>query len=591
VGEFRSPLSASLVAQARSATGLDQSVAEVNCIGQAVPVPDWGRYAADPDAVPAECAAGGPLPPGGAQALRTVALLADGFEAPRAWRASLGLERPLSQFFRLTAEVSWARGIRQYGFRDLNLAAAPAFSLDEEGGRPVYVPAGEIVPATGAVRLSGSRANPAFGQVLEARSDLETESRQLSVGLGGVVGRGILLQSSYTWQRARDQATGLRGAGSTAGDPNVPEWATSSFERRHTFTLTVTYPLSPAVEVTSVGRLSSGAPYTPLVGGDVNGDGSRNDRAFVFPAGMGSEAAEGMARLLAQASPSARQCLLAQLGRVAGRNSCTGPWQKSLDFQLNWRPNVFRLNRRLTFSVVTLNFLRGLDELLHGSAGARGWGLNPRPEGTLLYVTSFDTVSRRFNYQVNERFGATGGSATAFRQPFQIGFNVRITVGPDRVRQALDQMRARPGGMGGFGGPGAGGGPGGGMFRGAAGSPAEVAARMETLLPNPAALALEGGDSLRLDSSQTARLTVLRDSLSALVAARLDTLRREIEREGAMADPARLMGIARPRFEAARQDLVRAAEVVRGILTEEQWRRAPERLRQLSRSANRGRAN
>ena len=45
----------------------------------------------------------------------------------------------------------------------------------------------------------------------------------------------------------------------------------------------------------------SGAPYTPIVSGDINGDGSsRNDRAFIFnPATTADTAiANGMARLL-----------------------------------------------------------------------------------------------------------------------------------------------------------------------------------------------------------------------------------------------------------------------------------------------------
>ena len=94
---------------------------------------------------------------------------------------------------------------------------------------------------------------------------------------------------SYTYTSARDQSSfsgGGRSQGfsapTTAGDPNVPEWATGSFQRRHAVLATVTYPVTGALEVTSIARLSSGAPFTPLVGSDINGDGARNDRAFIF---------------------------------------------------------------------------------------------------------------------------------------------------------------------------------------------------------------------------------------------------------------------------------------------------------------------
>src|SRR5439155_1505475 len=86
-------------------------------------------------------------------------------------------------------------------------------------------------------------------------------------------------------------------------------------------------------QVIAIGRLTSGVPFTPLVGSDVNGDGARNDRALVFdPATtVDTAVANGMRALLATASPGVRTCLQSQVGRVAARNSCTGPWQPSLD--------------------------------------------------------------------------------------------------------------------------------------------------------------------------------------------------------------------------------------------------------------------
>ena len=50
------------------------------------------------------------------------------------------------------------------------------------------------------------------------------------------------------------------------------------------------------------------------------------------------------------------------IGQIAARNSCTGPWQTSLDFQINYRPDWFGFDRRLTISVLTVNFLGGLDD-------------------------------------------------------------------------------------------------------------------------------------------------------------------------------------------------------------------------------------
>src|SRR3989454_10830096 len=100
-----------------------------------------------------------------------------------------------------------------------------------------------------------------------------------------------------------------------------------------------------------------------------------------------------------------RGCLRSQLGRIAARNSCSGPWQPSLDLQLNWRPAWFGLDRRLTMSLLTVNLLGGLDEWLHGGAHLHGWGYATAPDPVLLYARGFDPATNRFRYEVNGRFG------------------------------------------------------------------------------------------------------------------------------------------------------------------------------------------
>jgi hypothetical protein len=588
VGEFRNQAPTNLIAQARAATGLGQTTAQVVCAGDGVPTPDWGQYFANPDSIPGACLSGGLPQPSGSLAAPSVAVIAPGFESPRAWRASLSVERRLTQLLRFTVEGSVARGVAQTGLTDLNLASVPRFALAAEGNRPVFVSAAAITPATGAATFGASRVDSAFSTVLLAQSNLGTSSAQLTATLGGVFGPGIVFSASYTWQRARDQQTGVRG--STAGDPNQAGWARSDFERQHNFVLTVTYPFSAALEITSVGRLTSGTPFTPMVGGDVNGDGLRNDRAYIFAPGAGSPEAQAMARLLASASPSVRGCLERQIGAVAARNSCLGPWQSTLDFQLNWRPAFWGLDHRLQISVITYNFLRGLDELLHGVNGAYGWGLQTRPDGTLLYVTGFNPATNAYAYQVNDRFGATYGSATAYRPPFQIGIQARLTIGPDRVRQALDAMRGGVrGGFAGFGGAG-------GSFGGEGGfrpqlSVDALVSRIDSVLPNPAGIALTLRDSLKLDSGQVVLLEPLRDSLAARNAVRVDSLRHALEKVGDSPSPSQLMGLMpqlRPLFQAARDDVARSIVDVHAILRDDQWAMMPAAVKSFQSNVFRG---
>src|SRR3989475_132932 len=376
VGGFRSLTPSAVYSAALAAPGLSNAEAQLVCVGAAVPTPDWTQYAQDPATIPSQCV----------DTATTVTITPHPnatvfdpeYTAPHAWRASLGVQRRVRGTYTVSVDASYARGRSQYGFRDLNLVGTPRFTLPDEANRPVFVPADSIVPATGVLSLQQSRVNPRYGQVIAIGSDLQSDSRQLTLGLGGFTARGATFQLTYTLTHARDQSSFSCCAASqgfsaptTAGDPNAREWATSSFERRHSLLGTVTYPITAAREVTAIGRLTSGVPFTPLVGSDVNGDGARNDRALVFdPATTADTAlANGVRALLGTASPGVRACLQSQAGRVAARNSCTGPWQPSLDLQVNWRPGYFGLDRRLPVALPTVNLLGGLGEWVAGAEG------------------------------------------------------------------------------------------------------------------------------------------------------------------------------------------------------------------------------
>ena len=194
------------------------------------------------------------------------------------------------------------------------------------------------------------------------------------------------------------------------------------------------------MDYTVVGRFNSGAPFTPTVGGDINGDGARNDRAFIFdPASTADPAVAGaMSRLLEGASGRVRECLESQMGQIADRNSCRNPWSYVLDVRANVRPTLPRFGRRLSLSVDAVNTLGGLDRLLHGSQGLRGWGEQNRADAVLLYPRGFDPVAGGFRYEVNERFGNSRQQNRAFRNPFQIQVQGRLAVG--RQQQGFGGM-------------------------------------------------------------------------------------------------------------------------------------------------------
>ena len=536
VGDFQSPTPTALYSAALGAPGLSNAETELVCIGSAVPIPDWAAYASDPATIPGQCA-----DTGSTLAIRphpNVSAFAPDYAPPHAWRASLGVQRRLLHAFTVSLDASYARGTTQYGFRDVNLVATPRFTLPDEGARPVYVPVDSIVPATGALSVTASRVHPEYGEVLVIGSDLQSDTRQVILGVGVGSTRGAALRLSYTFTRARDQSSFSCCAAShgfaaptTATSPNVREWATSDLERRHAVLATATLPISTALELGTIFRLTSGAPFTPVVGSDVNGDGARNDRAFIFVPATAPDTGVGnaMRTLIAGAPAAVRRCLVSQLGRVAARNSCTGPWQPSLDLQLSWRPAGLGLERRLTLSLLTVNLLGGLDEWLHGPGNLHGWGYATAPDPILLYVRGFDPATARFRYAVNGRFGASSAANGGVTVPFQIGLQARLTMGPNRTRDRLRASDARVTA-----------GPDSAGVVPVSGS--QTPARQPPA--NPVARIMLLRDSLRLSVEQIAALQALADSLDVL-------------------------------SKSLRLGLQRA----RAVLTPEQWRKVPEPLK------------
>ena len=570
VGEFRGRISSTLVAAAFDATGVPGGQSSLTCIGTAVPTPDWTAYLADPSSIPTACIGATPAPTLGQR--RNVTLFEEGFAAPKVWRSSLGASRRFRERYNFSVDGSFAAGIDQLGSRDLNLNATQAFALDLEG-RPVYTPASAIIPGTGATSINASRLHPQYGAVSELTSRFRSRSTQVTVSLGGLTLRGIALGGSYTFLRARDEQNGFNtgggfgfGGATTAGNPNAVQWGTSDLERRHSMLGTMTYPVRAWLDLTAIVRATSGQRYTPTVSGDVNGDGSRNDRAFIHdPASAAiqgdSALVNGMTRLLTSATGAARDCLASQLGIIAARNSCASPWTPALDFQMNFKPSALGLNRRLTLSLQLQNALVGIDQLLHGSDDVRGWGQPVIPDRTLLFVRGFDPTTERFRYQVNEHFGVPSGRNSAYRIPFQIGLQGRLAVGTDPRSQQVRQI---------FGGA-----------NGRAATRQDYVARMQRLVPNPflRTVALDDSLALALTPEQKTRLLALSDSLTP----RVDTLVAEIADmlAGAGSNPDPMVIFARMAGKTAegRKLAERAIAQLQATVTVEQWAKLPDAVK------------
>jgi Carboxypeptidase regulatory-like domain len=433
IGEFRGVIPDAIFANAAQSTGLPSGQTRLTCTGSAVPVPDWRAYLANPATIPVSCTG---APGASPDQLPSVIVFGRQHGAPRTWRASLGATHPLIGPFSASLDLFYVAGLSQLGIPDLNLRPNPYFTLSNEANRPIFVPASSIDPATGTASMNDSRLHPEFGQVSEVRSFLQSRTRQAIFVISGETGHGLGVDASYTYTNVRDQSLGFEGEGpddNTFGNPNVPVWGRADEERHHLFEASMTVPVRNGVELAFIGTLVSAVPFSARLATDINGDGQRNDRAFVFDPASTTDAsvANGMRQLLASGPATARQCLPRQFGHAAERNGCAGPWVSRLDVKLTASPRV-AFAQKLTLSLSALNTLVGLDELLHGANSIHGWGQEASVDQRLLFVTGFDPASGTFRYRVNQHFGAASGALNPFRVPFVLSLQARMTLGGRR---------------------------------------------------------------------------------------------------------------------------------------------------------------
>jgi hypothetical protein len=569
IGEFRARPPFEVFAAAQAQAGLANGQELLYCVGDAVPSPDWAAYRGNAASIPSSCRDGTAGRPLGARR-PSVTVFDDDFGAARSVRGTLGYHWRLLGLMPISLEYGRTHGVGLAGVQDLNLDASRSFLLPVEG-RPFFGVPEAISRSTGAVSSLASRQNAAFAGVHRVHSELESRNEQLTFSFMGGIPPRLLVLMNYTLARSRDQSSASLvspsyafAAATTAGNPNGVEWGTSSLDRRHNLTTTLATPISRWGDVALIARFVSGSPFTPMVGGDINGDGARNDRAFIFDPATSpdAEVAQGMTRLMETAPDRVRQCLQQQLARIAARNSCRNGWTQTLETRASLRPQLrtLGLDRRMTVSVNTMNMLAGIDQLVHGRDDMRGWGQPTRADATLLYPRGFDAEARRFRYVVNEQFGQTRSGRFGSGMPFQVSIQAQVLLGPQPQQLNIAAILQTLGiGLR--------------NFRSV--QPAQV---VDRLFANPLMVVLEMADTLGLSDEQRTRLQATSDTLSAELAPLRDDVRARVEVVQIQELP-RVFGEAQPQMDRGRGLIMQALQRLREELTPEQWRRIPVAVR------------
>lgn len=418
----------------------------LRCIGDDVPIPDWIVYRSDQQAIPDSCAGSHGSSAVGSRA-RDVESYAASFRPGHSWRGELAFEHALPARIFATVHGSFTRNAAQPLPVDVNFDGFVRAAASAEGGRLRYFAKDEVAAESGLVEATGARRDRSLGHHLEHRAGKRGSAASLGLTIAhrpafAFYSSGIHVPFSvdYTFADIRIESNGY--AGTTAGDPRRIERARGSYSR-HTVLVSGAVRI-PDVVTASLGiQLRSGRPFTPVVGSDVNGDGLANDRAFVPSGGGDDVGVEGWRELLAAASPRIRRCLESHAGRIAVVNACEGAWTATANAALTIDPSLLRLQNRGSVRVLFTNLGAGLDALLHGSGGRRGWGQPAWPDPVLLHVRGFDPATGRFRYVANSGFGSSAAYRAAFPAPFRIAFEISIDVGRSHERRMMEERLAR----------------------------------------------------------------------------------------------------------------------------------------------------
>jgi hypothetical protein len=266
--------------------------------------------------------------------------------------------------------------------------------------------------------------------------------------------------------------------------------------------------------------------------------------------------------LLDGGSKAGRECLAGQLGRLAARGSCSGPWTFGINaFNFAFNPQKIGLPQRLRIGVSLSNPLLLADLVLHGDRNLRGWGQNIPPEQNLLFVRGFDPATQRYRYEVNQRFGSTRPSQTTSRALSIVSLQVNYDIGVPRERQTLTQRldmgRGRPG---------------------TKQPAASIKAFGAATIPNPMAMILQQPDSLKLTRRQADSLATLSRAYTLYADSVWTPVGRELEALPVGYDRGDAYDAYREAREKTVDRLLTIIPTVKNLLTPAQKRMLPPQI-------------
>ncbi|HSM09636.1 MAG TPA: TonB-dependent receptor [Gemmatimonadota bacterium] len=354
------------------------------------------------------------------------------FEYPETFKANLGYETLVGDNSQISLDLLFSTSTNLYTVRNLNLREVQ-FTLPGEGERMVFTPASQFDPTSAA--SAPSQVSTDFGQVLVNYNDGRAQAFTAALDGAHRFTDAFQLRGSYTYTRAYDNSNyscctasggfsdplvGAFGPNDIGGAGDFDKaWGRTDFARTHTLILSGSADLPWGLGVSGIWRSQSGRPWTPAVGGNINGDGVRfNDRPFIFApddlplqatGDAATEQRETYRQILAEHS-----CVGDHVGEILERNTCTFPWQHQLDLRLTKGFDTVR-GQRAEIQVDFFNVLNGLGRLFCDEAaedvdltsGSCGLGRVTGVFGSdqnLLEARGYDAAGNRVLYEVGDSF-------------------------------------------------------------------------------------------------------------------------------------------------------------------------------------------
>lgn len=403
-------------------------LATVDVMGADVPVPDFNAYRRDKSTIPSL----------EQHQLSTINFTGKEVKVPMVYKANLSYTHFFSSKFKVTATGYMNLARNNYFYKDRNMVDTPFFTLENEGGRGVYVP-GSTILANGASDWKQGRKTDKLGRVLELVSEGKVDNYAFVFDTNYNYYKDGHIAVSYTWNSTKDNTSynGNVANSATLGLPvkdDPRDLSKMTYSDNHFRHKVVIYGNAPSFYGINVGvRFSGigGTRYSLLSGGNTNGDfaGASNNLAYIFDindARTPQHIKDGLQAIIdnPEVSSSLKDYIQNSYGKIAERNGGKNGFFGVFDLRV---AKTFTLNEKHKFELSADIF--NLANLLN-----KDWGVNKSMRTQALYalgvpkkgdvaaLPGFDQAQQEFNYRVN-----TKGTPIKRGTPYQIQVGLKYS--------------------------------------------------------------------------------------------------------------------------------------------------------------------